>query len=185
MIIGVTGRVGSGKSRAANLAARKFLVELIDLDPVGHELLEHPQVKKMIIKKISRSIVNEDGTINRAALGEIVFSDSEQLRKLDRIMHIRMNAEVLRRINKNSTRNFIIVGALLREIGLLKVCHHVVVIDARDEAIRKAVGDKKSKILASQRGREEYQQDGHTIIKNVFNRAFDEKCLTVFSTLLA
>ena len=42
MIIGLTGRIGTGKSMAATIACAHFPLTLIDLDTIGHDLLKNP-----------------------------------------------------------------------------------------------------------------------------------------------
>jgi dephospho-CoA kinase len=85
--VGLTGGIASGKSTVAKMFEDKGAY-LIDFDALAH-FVEEPDrpVYKAIIEFFGREILNEDWTINRAKLGQIVFSDEEKLSVLNSIVH--------------------------------------------------------------------------------------------------
>ena len=87
IIVGITGSVGTGKSIVA-----KFFKELgayiIDWDVIAREVVRpHLKAWEGIIKYFGKDVLNEDSTLNRQKLAEIVFNDSEKLRRLNQIVH--------------------------------------------------------------------------------------------------
>ena len=77
-IIGITGGVGSGKSEILNILENDYHAKIIQSDHVAHELMA-PGARSYdaIIQSFGNGILNEDKTINRPVLGEIVFHDEE------------------------------------------------------------------------------------------------------------
>lgn len=96
-IIGITGSIATGKSTVSNI-----LIELgykvIDADKVAHELMEIGNINyKSIVSYFGEEILNCDNTINRKALGKIVFNDENLLNKLNELTH----TNIFNRIKEN------------------------------------------------------------------------------------
>jgi len=170
IILGITGRVGSGKTTAANYLSTTFQIPIIDLDSIGHILLETDAPKSELISHFGRRIL-ENSHISRQKLGQIVFSDTEQLAALNSIIHPYIRHETVKSL-QNSSGNVVIVGALFTEIGIDPLCTSIWVIDAEDSLIESKIG-KKFTISRSQRSREEYRQHG-SVIPNSFGSEFTE-----------
>jgi dephospho-CoA kinase len=117
VIIGITGSIASGKSTVT-----KFFIDLgahlIDWDVIGHEVMR-PQMNawKGVVEYFGREVLNEDQTINREILGQLVFNKPEELQKLNQIVHPEIFKEDARLVQKikNEDPNAIIV----KEIPLL------------------------------------------------------------------
>jgi dephospho-CoA kinase len=87
IIVGLTGGVGTGKSTVAN-SFRKLGAYIIDWDDLAREVVRpHSKAWKEIVEHFEKDVLNEDLTINRQKLAEIVFSDKEKLEKLNQIVH--------------------------------------------------------------------------------------------------
>jgi len=85
--VGLTGGIASGKSTVAKIFEDKGAY-LIDFDALAHFAEEPDQPAwKAIVEVFGRDILSEDGTINRAKLGQIVFADQEKLSRLNSIVH--------------------------------------------------------------------------------------------------
>jgi dephospho-CoA kinase len=86
-IVGLTGGVGTGKSTVTNFF-RELGAYIIDWDELAREVT-HPHSKawKEIVEYFGRDILNEDLSINRQKLAEIVFSNKEKVTKLNQIVH--------------------------------------------------------------------------------------------------
>ena len=84
--IGLTGSIGAGKSTVSRyLEQRGYPV--IDADRLGHEAyLPNTPCFQQVVRVFGNKVVAEDGTIDRKTLGEIVFSDQTQLRRLNEIV---------------------------------------------------------------------------------------------------
>ena len=85
--VGLTGGIASGKSTVAKMFEDQGAY-LIDFDALAHFVEEPDQPAwKAIVEFFGREILNEDGSINRAKLGQIVFADHEKLSRLNSIVH--------------------------------------------------------------------------------------------------
>ncbi|MCK4534099.1 MAG: dephospho-CoA kinase [Syntrophobacterales bacterium] len=103
--IGLTGGIGSGKSTVARLFQRRGAY-IIDIDAIAH-LVEKPGgiVWNRIVEYFGRKILNKDNTIDREALGGIVFRDSEKLKGLNSIVHPAVLDEWRRRLDDIGSKN--------------------------------------------------------------------------------
>lgn len=87
IIVGLTGSVGTGKSTVANFF-KELGAYVISWDELARDVV-HPHSKawKEIVEYFGKDILNEDLTINRQKLADIVFSDKKKLQKLNHIVH--------------------------------------------------------------------------------------------------
>ncbi len=87
IIVGLTGSVGTGKSTVTNFF-RELGAYIIDWDELAREVIRpHLRAWKEIVEYFGKDFLNEDLTINRQKLAEIVFSDKEKVAKLNQIVH--------------------------------------------------------------------------------------------------
>jgi len=87
IIVGLTGSVGTGKSTVTNFY-RELGAYIIDWDELAREVTRpHLRAWKEIVEYFGKDFLNEDLTINRQKLAEIVFSDKEKVAKLNQIVH--------------------------------------------------------------------------------------------------
>ena len=86
-IIGITGGIATGKSTVSRLLLEKGY-RVIDADKIAREVVENGMpAYKGIVEKFGDQVVEENGDLNRKALGAIVFADERLLKKLNNIMH--------------------------------------------------------------------------------------------------
>lgn len=86
-IIGLTGGIATGKSTVSNIIKRKGY-KVIDADKIAKEVVEKGKpAYEEIVKFFGWEILNEDETINRKKLGDIVFEDDTLREKLNYIVH--------------------------------------------------------------------------------------------------
>ncbi len=119
-VIGLTGGIGSGKSTVAQMLEQKGAA-LLSADTVGHEVyLPGQPAWREIVDAFGRQLVAGDGTIDRKALGVIVFSDREQLRRLNDITHPRMKEMMRGKLEEKKgqgARVAVLEAALLFDAG--------------------------------------------------------------------
>jgi dephospho-CoA kinase len=89
VLIGLTGNIGSGKSTVARMFAARG-IPVIDADSLTHELQAPGQPAHAEIAAAWPDAVGPDGHLNRKRLGAIVFSDEEARKRLEAIMHPRI-----------------------------------------------------------------------------------------------
>jgi dephospho-CoA kinase len=146
-VIGLSGGIGTGKSTVAGLlAARGALV--IDADRVGHDVYR-PGTDgfQRVTAAFGADIVAPDGTIDRRALGRIVFGDAAALARLNAIVHPLIVAELGRRIAaaraENASRPIVVEAAILAEAGWRTLFDRLWVVAARPEtAIARVVASR-------------------------------------------
>lgn len=86
-LIGLTGGIAAGKSTVAKRWVELGAIE-IDADQVAREVVEPGTVGLQHIRDhFGASVINTDGSLDRAALGKIVFEDREKLSTLNSIVH--------------------------------------------------------------------------------------------------
>ena len=96
--IGLTGGIGTGKSTVAKmLAARGAAV--VDADEIAKEIVAPGGAAyDAVVERFGRGVVSGDGTVDRAALAAIVFSDPAALDDLNSITHPVIGAMMLARL---------------------------------------------------------------------------------------
>ncbi len=100
LVVGLTGGIGTGKSTVAKMM-QDLGAYLIDFDKIARQVVEPGKPAwKQIVDYFGKEILLEDGTINRKKLSEIVFSDLEKKKKLERFVHPRIYEEFIRQINE-------------------------------------------------------------------------------------
>jgi dephospho-CoA kinase len=85
--VGLTGGVASGKSTVAAVL-RELGAVVIDSDQLAREVVE-PGTPGLadVVKEFGDAVLTDDGTLDRAALGAIVFADPDARRRLESILH--------------------------------------------------------------------------------------------------
>ena len=81
----VTGPAGAGKSALCDLLARRGAA-IVDADRLGHDILAREEIISNITAEFGSGVVSE-GSVDRAALGCLVFADPVALEKLNGITH--------------------------------------------------------------------------------------------------
>ncbi|AIQ68076.1 dephospho-CoA kinase [Paenibacillus graminis] len=99
MIMGLTGGIASGKSTVSAMFVDKG-ARLVDADVIAREVMlpGHP-VLAAAVQQFGEGILQPDGTLNRARLGEIVFNDSEARQKLNALTHPAIRREIKNRMH--------------------------------------------------------------------------------------
>jgi dephospho-CoA kinase len=121
VVVGLTGGIGSGKSTVAEMLADRG-AHVIDADRVAHEVYAPSTLGfERIVERFGDSVIGEDGSIDRAALGAVVFRDPEALAELNAIVHPLVRAEVATRIAEivadDPDSVIVIEAALMTETG--------------------------------------------------------------------
>nr|WP_249419744.1 dephospho-CoA kinase [Rhabdothermincola salaria] len=141
MRIGLTGGIGSGKSTvSAGLAERGAVV--IDADAVVKELQAPGQpVLAAMVERFGPGILLADGSLDRQAVADVVFTDAEALADLNAIVHPAVGAEIMRRIEAEEGTDHVVVldVPLLVENEAFEVAAVVVVDTDPEIAVQRLV----------------------------------------------
>lgn len=132
-ILGLIGAIGAGKSMAA-LALAKRGGAIVDADKLGHVVLDEPEVRSRLVARWGDGILKEDGTVNRRAVGGVVFGNPEERKALEAVVFPRIHAleeEAYDRADADQAVGFIVLdAAVLLEAGRRAVCTKLLMIDA-------------------------------------------------------
>jgi dephospho-CoA kinase len=124
----VTGPIGCGKSQVARWLARLGAVT-VDADRIAREVTAPgTPVHDAIITRFGPSIVAEDGTVDRAALGRLVFADPTALRGLEALVHPAVRPRILGIVGDAEAAGapaVVIEAIKLVEGGLAALCDEV------------------------------------------------------------
>lgn len=187
-IIGITGGVGSGKSRVLAYLETKYKAVICQADHVAWKLQEPGQkCYTQITDCFGEKILNQDKTINRNKLGQIVFSDHKKLLQLNQIMHPAVKkyiVELIEHEKEKGTIYFIIEAALLLEEHYNLLCDELWYIYC-DEKVRRErlkmnrnyTDEKIDSIMASQLPEEIFQRECQIVIDN--SGEFEDTCYQI------
>ena len=151
-VIGLTGNSGTGKSSVAKVMG-KYGALILDCDKIAHEnMAVGGCAYDEIVSAFGKDILNSDNTINRKALGNIVFNDSQKLSILNKITHSKITQRVKDEIAKASCKCVVIDAPLLNEAGLDAIADKVWVVTAdtevRIERIMNRDGISRQEVLS-------------------------------------
>lgn len=126
--IGITGPIGCGKSTVAAWL-RELGATVIDADVVAREVVEPGEpALEAVIAAFGADLRRPDGSIDRAALGRIVFDDPEALVRLEAIIHPAVRPRILSTIARAEAARapaVVIEAIKLVEGGLAELCDEV------------------------------------------------------------
>lgn len=127
--IGITGPIGCGKSTVATWLGERPGVVVIDADRVARDVLDRGQpALDAVVVRFGPMFLRPDGTLDRAALGRLVFADPSALRDLESIVHPAVRPRILTEIAdaERADAPAVIVEAIkLVEGGLASDCDEV------------------------------------------------------------
>lgn len=124
-VVGITGGIGCGKSMAAAYLAELGAIH-IDADGISRALTARDgAVLEQIRKLFGDSVFSEDGSLNRRALGDLIFSDPAAKRALEGVIHPlvqRIAMDKIEESGKNGARVAVLNVPLLFETGMDVLC---------------------------------------------------------------
>jgi dephospho-CoA kinase len=160
MIVGLTGGVASGKSAVSDLFA-KLGVPVLDTDRISREIvLAGSQGLVQVRERFGDSILSSDGSLDRQALRELVFSDTRARKDLEAITHPLIIEELARQSELAGGPYQVHVIPLLVETGMQDRVDRVLLVDspvelqlARLRSRDKASGQSAQRIIDAQSDR--------------------------------
>jgi dephospho-CoA kinase len=116
MIIGLTGSIASGKSTVSHMLGEKGY-PIVDADKIARQVVEPgTPVIKEIAEHFGDEILNEDGSLNREKLGERIFKNEEERKKLNSIIHPAIRNEMIHQKEQWISKG---AGTVILDIPLL------------------------------------------------------------------
>jgi dephospho-CoA kinase len=173
--IGLTGPIGCGKSTIAAWLAEAGAI-VIDADLVAREVVEAgTEGLRQVVAAFGPDVVRADGSLDRAALGRLVFANPAALRRLESIVHPAVRPKILDAVlaAERTMAPAVVVEAIkLVEGGLATMCDEVwlVVCDERAQRERLAA---RGMDVATATQRIEAQADPATRLRAASTRVID------------
>ena len=176
--VGLTGGIASGKSTvSARLAA--LGATIIDYDRLAREVVEPGSpALDLIAQRFGAGVITPEGTLDRPALGALVFADPAALKDLEAITHPAIRDLAARREQEAGPDGIVVHdNPLLVEMGAAAACDVVIVVDAPEELqVARMVGDRGMSEadararIAAQASREERNAAADVLIENTGTR---------------
>ena len=175
-IIGLTGGIASGKSSVARIMESLGAV-IIDADLLAREAVAIGEpAYQSIVAEFGEKVLNSDRTINRLVLGNIVFTDPNARRKLERITHpaiAQLAQQRLTALREEGAQIVVYMAPLLIEAGVTSRVDEVWVVyadsDTQVERLIRRDGlsrEEALRRLAAQMPMEEKRKMGKVVIDN-------------------
>ena len=159
IVIGLTGNIGTGKSTVMRMLAELGAIG-IDADKVAHEVVMPGELAYgQVLAEFGHEIAPNGGPIDRARLGQIVFSNPTALARLEAIVHPAVSERISRLVADAQAPVVVIEAIKLLEAGLsVRLCNQVWVVTApRSEQIRRLMATRgrvcRRQFYASMRSR--------------------------------
>ena len=138
LVIGLTGPTGAGKGEVSSIFAR-YGIPVINADRVYHELIAPPSsCLQELVDEFGKAILLPDGSLDRRALGGIVFHDPAARERLNSITHRYVMEEIrgqMERLRREGVPVAVLDAPQLFEAGAHKACGAVVSVLA-DRSLR-------------------------------------------------
>jgi len=155
LVVGLTGSIASGKSTVAQFLKQQGAL-VYDTDVIAHQCYEPgTTVYDSLVLEFGKDILEPNGKINRAKLGEIVFSQRQKREKLNQLVHPAVIAkvkEIIKAYKKEPPAKLLVFQVpLLIEAKMQSLFNVIVVIvtspEAQYERLQKQ-GFSEAQILA-------------------------------------
>ena len=163
LILGLTGNIGCGKSSLSKILMQNN-IDVIDADIISRNIFEDKELLNLVFENFGENIKNLDGSLNRKALGNIVFNDDQKLVILNGLTHPKIKEKILNKINeiRNIGKSLVVIdAALLIEGGYLDILDKLIVITCKEsiQISRIQLRDNLTKEQAISRMNSQMSQD--------------------------
>ena len=172
-IVGVTGGIGSGKSAATDHFA-SLGITIVDADLASRIIVEPGRpALTAIAEHFGPEVLQSDGQLDRAALRQRVFADSDQRQWLEQLTHPLIGEEIMLQLAQSQSAYTILASPLLLETSQKDLCNITVVVDVPEEmqlqrTMARDANDEAQvrRIMAAQMSRQQRLQLADEVVDN-------------------
>ena len=128
-IIGLTGGIGTGKTTVSNYLARQYHLPILDADIYAREAVAlGSPILENIFRRYGDRLKLSDGSLNRAALGEIIFNDEREKAWLESQIHPYVRDRLSKDLQQISNQTIVLAIPLLFEANLTDLVTEIWVV---------------------------------------------------------
>lgn len=172
-VVGVSGGIGSGKTTVTDLFAERG-VDVIDADVIARQVVEPGTVAfSAIVDKFGQSVVQVDGSLDRAKLRELVFNNNDSKNWLNQLLHPAIREQMILQTQQAKSAYCLLSVPLLVENKLHQLVDRVLIVDVQESTqLQRAVARDQSNqqqiesIMKAQANREQRLAVADDIIDN-------------------
>lgn len=164
MIIGITGKSGSGKSTYADKLSKDNGYFVVHVDEIGHEVLERDDIQTLLINTFGSNSV-DNGIVDRKYIGDIIFTNRHLYKCLSDFVWSSIKAEIDALISSHP--NVILDWLLLPHTHYWKMCDKKILVVADEE-------ERKCRVMARDNISAEYLSKRDAAGINYDDIEFDE-----------
>ena len=135
LVLGLTGNIGCGKSSVSTIFMENN-IKVVDADIVARQIFDDKNLLNEVFSTFGESIKNQDGSLNRRELGNILFNDDEKLILLNNLTHPKIKQKILSKVEeyKNQGEKIVVIdAALLIEDDYIPYIQKLILITCRKE----------------------------------------------------
>jgi len=173
LIIGLTGGIASGKTTVANLF-EQYGIDIIDADIVARDVVAPGTLALAeITQYFGQTIIATDGSLDRAQLRQLIFSNGEHKTWLNNLLHPLIRQKIATDLTNASSPYCLLVAPLLIENSMQSMVDLVLVVDSAEQTQlqRTMVRDNSSEqqvkaIMAAQASRNDRLTCADDIVTN-------------------
>ena len=112
-VLGITGNIACGKTSVGHMLLELGAERYIDADATVHALYEHGQpIAVKVAEAFGPTVIAPDGSVDRKALGAVVFQDADAMRRLERIVHPAVGSAMTHELSLVSPTGIVIIDAV-------------------------------------------------------------------------
>lgn len=172
-MVGLTGGIGSGKTAVSD-RFRALGINIVDADIASRIVVEPGKpALKAIQKHFGATVIQADGSLDRAIMREKVFKDKQERKWLEQLLHPLINEEIRTELATSASPYTLLVSPLLIETGQSRFTQRILVVDVplEQQIERTMARDNNSEeqvrnIIKAQTSREERVASADDIIVN-------------------
>lgn len=147
--IGITGGVGSGKSKVLSFLEEHYSCKVLQADIIANELKKPgKECYEKTIAVLGKDILDIDGRIDNKKMGAIIFSSEKLLNEINHVIHPAVKEEISRIIEMEEKKGefdlIVVEAALLIEAGIANILNYNWFIYADDDIRRKRLKDNRN-----------------------------------------
>ena len=170
-VVGIAGGIGSGKTAVSDRFAEHGIV-VVDADVASRDVVRPGEPGlAAIAERYGSAVINGSGELNRAALRERIFSDPDERRWVEQLLHPAINRLIAERLAGATSPYALLVNPLMRARDAR--ANRILVVDVSEEVqvartmARDSVDEEQARaIIASQLPRKERLAFADDVIVN-------------------